>query len=72
MSAPAMEHIDASALDTDLQARVTYLAKFIGVGSEDAKALHDAAPFASARIPAIVDAVCKIYKGKNPVARGLS
>ncbi|CAE6485393.1 unnamed protein product [Rhizoctonia solani] len=54
---PGMRHIDAQVIDTDLQARVDYLAKFIEFGPEDVQALHNAAPIVKPLAGAAVDAV---------------
>ncbi|KAG9120952.1 hypothetical protein FRC07_003302 [Ceratobasidium sp. 392] len=52
-----MQHIDATALNTNLQARVQYLTKFIEFGPDDAEALHTAAPIVKGLIDGAVDAV---------------
>ncbi|CAE6449363.1 unnamed protein product [Rhizoctonia solani] len=52
-----MQHVDANLINTDLQARVDYLVKFIEFGPEDAQALHGAAPIVKPLVSAAVDAV---------------
>ncbi|KAG8749744.1 hypothetical protein FRC11_011081, partial [Ceratobasidium sp. 423] len=52
-----MQHIDANLINTDLQARVDYLAKFIEFGPKDVEALHGAAPIVKPLVSAAVDAV---------------
>ncbi|CAE6527101.1 unnamed protein product [Rhizoctonia solani] len=52
-----MQHVDANLINTDLQARVDYLTKFIEFGPEDAEALHGAAPIVKPLVGAAVDAV---------------
>ncbi|CAE6527108.1 unnamed protein product [Rhizoctonia solani] len=52
-----MQHIDANLINTDLQARVDYLTKFIEFGPEDVEALHGAAPIVKPLVGAAVDAV---------------
>jgi len=52
-----MQHIDANLINTDLQARVDYLTKFIEFGPDDAAALHGAAPIVKPLVGAAVDAV---------------
>jgi hypothetical protein len=54
-----MQHIDANTINTNLQARVDYLVKFIEFGPEDAAALHGAAPIVKGLINGAVDAVCE-------------
>lgn len=58
---PPMQHVDAELIETDLQARIDYLAKFIEFGAADVEALHGAAPIVKGLVPAAVDAVCKSY-----------
>ncbi|KDN46934.1 hypothetical protein RSAG8_04011, partial [Rhizoctonia solani AG-8 WAC10335] len=54
---PEMRHIDANLINTDLQARVDYLAKFIEFGPADVEALHNAASIVKPLAGAAVDAV---------------
>ncbi|CAE6467935.1 unnamed protein product, partial [Rhizoctonia solani] len=54
---PGMQHVDAHVINTDLQARVDYLVKFIEFGPEDADALHGATPIVKPLVGAAVDAV---------------
>jgi hypothetical protein len=54
-----MRHVDANLINTDLQARVDYLAKFIEFGPADVEALHNAAPIVKPLAGAAVDAVCE-------------
>ncbi|KAB5590704.1 hypothetical protein CTheo_5852 [Ceratobasidium theobromae] len=54
---PPMQHVDAELIETDLQARIDYLAKFIEFGAADVEALHGAAPIVKGLVPAAVDAV---------------
>ncbi|CCO32618.1 hypothetical protein RSOLAG1IB_10169 [Rhizoctonia solani AG-1 IB] len=52
-----MQHVDSNLINTDLQARVDYLAKFIEFGAEDVEALHNAAPIVKPLVGTAVDAV---------------
>ncbi|QRW20785.1 protoglobin protein [Rhizoctonia solani] len=52
-----MQHVDPHLVNTDLQARVDYLAKFIEFGPEDVEALHNATPVVKPLVGAAVDAV---------------
>ncbi|KAG8744010.1 hypothetical protein FRC10_010989 [Ceratobasidium sp. 414] len=52
-----MQHVDATTINTDLQARVDYLVKFIEFGPDDAAALHTAAPIVKGLTNGAVDAV---------------
>ncbi|CUA69290.1 hypothetical protein RSOLAG22IIIB_13980 [Rhizoctonia solani] len=52
-----MRYIDANLINTDLQARVDYLTKFIEFGPADVEALHNAAPILKPLADAAVDAV---------------
>jgi hypothetical protein len=54
-----MQHVDSNLINTDLQARVDYLAKFIEFGAEDVEALHNAAPIVKPLVGTAVDAVCE-------------
>ena len=54
-----MQHVDINVINTDLQARVKYLADFIEFGPEDIEALHGAAPIVKGLVGAAVDAVCE-------------
>jgi hypothetical protein len=54
-----MQHVDPKVIDTNLQARVDYLVKFIEFGPKDAAALHGAAPIVKGLINGAVDAVCE-------------
>ncbi|ELU36166.1 hypothetical protein AG1IA_09803 [Rhizoctonia solani AG-1 IA] len=56
-SISSMQHVDAHLVNTDLQARVDYLAKFIEFGPEDVEALHNATPVVKPLVGAAVDAV---------------
>lgn len=62
---PGMRHIDADLINTDLQARVDYLTKFIEFGPADAEALHNAAPIVKPLAGAAVDAVCECNLGSK-------
>ncbi|KAF8714598.1 Protoglobin, partial [Rhizoctonia solani] len=55
-----MQHVDAHLVNTDLQARVDYLAKFIEFGPEDVEALHNATPVVKPFVGAAVDAVWQL------------
>ncbi|CAE6338425.1 unnamed protein product [Rhizoctonia solani] len=54
---PEMQHVDVNLINTDLQARVDYLTKFIEFRPEDAEALHNAAPIVKPLVSGAVDAV---------------
>jgi hypothetical protein len=56
---PMMQHVDPNAINSNLQARVDYLAKFIEFGPADIEALHGAAPIVKGLVNAAVDAVCE-------------
>jgi hypothetical protein len=54
--------VDEPRLETDLTARYTYLAEFIGFGPDDVKVIHAAAPALAPLVPLLVDAVyAKLY-----------
>ncbi|KAF8747334.1 Protoglobin, partial [Rhizoctonia solani] len=55
-----MQHVDPHLVNTDLQARVDYLAKFIEFGPEDVEALHNATPVVKPLVGAAVDAVWQL------------
>jgi hypothetical protein len=52
-----MEHVDRQKLYTDLQYRFNYVAKFVGFGEEDIKAIKDSANLVAPLVKTIVDAV---------------
>jgi hypothetical protein len=52
-----MRSIDEPRLETDLGYRFGYLAEFVGFGSDDIAAVHDAAPLLAPLVPVLVDAV---------------
>ncbi|CAE6442358.1 unnamed protein product, partial [Rhizoctonia solani] len=52
-----MQHVDAKVIESDLQARVDYLTKFIEFGPNDVEALNNAAPIVKPLVGAAVDAV---------------
>jgi hypothetical protein len=52
-----MRRIDEARLETDLDYRFGYLAKFIGFGEADIAAIHDSAPHLGPLVPSLVDAV---------------
>jgi Protoglobin len=52
-----MQHIDEARLERDLGYRFAYLAGFMGFGSEDVLAIHDAAGKLAPLVPTLVDAV---------------
>ncbi|KAH7338286.1 Protoglobin-domain-containing protein [Rhizoctonia solani] len=52
-----MQHVDAQGIETDVQARVDYLTKFIEFGPDDVEALHNAAPIVKPLVGGAVDAV---------------
>ncbi len=52
-----MKKIDEQRLETDLAYRFNYLADFIGLGADDIKVIHAAAPLVAPLVPALVDAV---------------
>jgi hypothetical protein len=58
-----MQHIDESALETDLQARFAYVSGFIGLTPQDVQAIHGAASHLAPLVPQLVDAVyAKLYQ----------
>ena len=52
-----MTHIDEQKLESDLNYRFDYLAKFMGFDKPDVDAIHAAAPLLAPVVPALVDAV---------------
>jgi hypothetical protein len=52
-----MQKINESRLESDLGYRFTYLAEFIGFGTEDIEAIHAAAAHLAPLVPVLVDAV---------------
>lgn len=52
-----MKKIDEPRLETDLEYRFNYLCEFIGLGPDDIKVIHSAAPLLAPLVPALVDAV---------------
>ena len=52
-----MQHISASALETDLPARISYLSSFLNLSESDGEALLASAPLIAPLIPAVLDLV---------------
>lgn len=52
-----MTHVDEKRLESDLDYRFGYLAKFMGFGEDDVATIHAAAPALAPLVPALVDAV---------------
>lgn len=60
MSAPAtspFQRIDEKRLENDLSYRFSYLTEFMGFGSEDVEAIHQAAGLFAPLVPELVDAI---------------
>lgn len=57
MSAATLHRIDEQRLENDLAYRFSYVAGFVGFGSEDIGAVHAMAPHLAPLVPALVDAV---------------
>jgi hypothetical protein len=52
-----MQHVDTTALDSDLTARIAYLSSFLELTAEDVKALLAAKPLIAPLVPAILEKV---------------
>eukprot|EP00695_Tsukubamonas_globosa_P001251 TRINITY_DN220_c0_g1_i1.p2 TRINITY_DN220_c0_g1~~TRINITY_DN220_c0_g1_i1.p2 ORF type:complete len:155 (-),score=68.33 TRINITY_DN220_c0_g1_i1:67-531(-) len=51
------KHVDTSNFDSDIVARYTYLAEFIGFTADDIATIKSTAPIVGPLVPAIVDTV---------------
>jgi hypothetical protein len=64
-----METINEGQLESDLGYRFQYMAKFMGFGEGDVKAIHAAAPALAPLVPGLVDAVYKKLYGYSSTWR---